>query len=163
MKMDAVMHVRYHGWATELLLEAAGRLSGEQLHKDLGTAYGSVFGTLVHIYLADQIWFKRFHGESPSSLPAVTAEEGLERLRMVWMELLHGYEAWSGGRSDEDWDGMLSFKDRLGNPYTMPLGKLLLHVVNHGTLHRGQVMAMFRQLGEKPPATDLLYYFRDHS
>jgi uncharacterized damage-inducible protein DinB len=32
------------------------------------------------------------------------------------------------------------------------------HVVNHATLHRGQVVGMIRQLGLQPPAVDLLYY-----
>jgi uncharacterized damage-inducible protein DinB len=32
------------------------------------------------------------------------------------------------------------------------------HVVNHSTLHRGQVVGMIRQLGMVPPSTDLLFY-----
>ena len=43
----------------------------------------------------------------------------------------------------------------------MPLVALLLHVVNHATLHRGQVMGMIRQLGIAPPATDFLFFYRD--
>jgi uncharacterized damage-inducible protein DinB len=31
------------------------------------------------------------------------------------------------------------------------------HVVNHATLHRGQVVGMIRQLGIVPPSTDLLF------
>ncbi|MEP7352919.1 MAG: DinB family protein [Acidobacteriota bacterium] len=34
----------------------------------------------------------------------------------------------------------------------------MLHVVNHATLHRGQVMGMIRQLGIAPPVTDLIFY-----
>jgi uncharacterized damage-inducible protein DinB len=36
---------------------------------------------------------------------------------------------------------------------------VVLHLVNHGTLHRGQVMGMIRQLGIVPPGTDLLHYY----
>jgi len=35
---------------------------------------------------------------------------------------------------------------------------VLLHIVNHATLHRGQVMGMLRQLGHVPPGTDYLFY-----
>jgi uncharacterized damage-inducible protein DinB len=35
----------------------------------------------------------------------------------------------------------------------------LLHVVNHSTLHRGQVMGMLRQLGKQPPATDIFNFY----
>ena len=36
--------------------------------------------------------------------------------------------------------------------------KVLFHIVNHATLHRGQVMAMLRQLGHVPPGTDYLFF-----
>jgi uncharacterized damage-inducible protein DinB len=48
-----------------------------------------------------------------------------------------------------------------GNPYETPLWQIVMHVVNHATLHRGQVMAMFRQLGVGPPPTDLIFYYRE--
>lgn len=40
----------------------------------------------------------------------------------------------------------------------MPRWQALPHVVNHGTLHRGQATAMLRQLGHAPP--DLLFLYR---
>jgi uncharacterized damage-inducible protein DinB len=36
----------------------------------------------------------------------------------------------------------------------------VLHVVNHGTLHRGQVAGMLRQLNIAPPNTDMIGYYR---
>ena len=36
--------------------------------------------------------------------------------------------------------------------------KVFRHIVNHGTYHRGQIANMLRQLGVKPPSTDLLYW-----
>jgi uncharacterized damage-inducible protein DinB len=42
-----------------------------------------------------------------------------------------------------------------------PIWQIVLHLVNHATLHRGQVMAMLRQLGAVPPPTDLMVYYRE--
>jgi uncharacterized damage-inducible protein DinB len=39
--------------------------------------------------------------------------------------------------------------------------KVVMHLVNHDSLHRGQVMGMIRQLGIAPPPTDLMVYFRE--
>jgi uncharacterized damage-inducible protein DinB len=36
----------------------------------------------------------------------------------------------------------------------------LLHVVNHGTHHRGQVAGFLRSMGRKPPVLDLIAYYR---
>lgn len=35
---------------------------------------------------------------------------------------------------------------------------IILHVVNHGTYHRGNVTAMLRQLGHSGVPTDYMYY-----
>ena len=48
-----------------------------------------------------------------------------------------------------------------GTPFESSLKQVVLHVVNHATLHRGQVMGLFRQAGVKPPATDLIFYYRE--
>jgi uncharacterized damage-inducible protein DinB len=37
---------------------------------------------------------------------------------------------------------------------------MMQHLVNHSSAHRGQVTAMMRQLETKPPATDLIGYYR---
>ena len=52
----------------------------------------------------------------------------------------------------------LAFKRLNGDTQSMAHWKVLLHIVNHATLHRGQVMGMLRQLGRVPPGTDYLFY-----
>jgi uncharacterized damage-inducible protein DinB len=42
----------------------------------------------------------------------------------------------------------------------MALVYQMQHVVNHATMHRGQIVGMIRQLGLDPPSTDLLFYLR---
>jgi uncharacterized damage-inducible protein DinB len=42
-----------------------------------------------------------------------------------------------------------------GTQYKQPIWQMLLHVFNHATYHRGQVVNMLRQLGvDKIPSTD---------
>ena len=38
-----------------------------------------------------------------------------------------------------------------------------MHVVNHATLHRGQIVGMLRQLGVTPPATDIVFYYYEQA
>jgi uncharacterized damage-inducible protein DinB len=54
----------------------------------------------------------------------------------------------------------LPFKLLSGDPSSMRLVYQMHHVVNHATMHRGQVVGMIRQLGIDPPSTDLLFYMR---
>jgi uncharacterized damage-inducible protein DinB len=39
--------------------------------------------------------------------------------------------------------------------------QIILHVVNHATLHRGQAMGILRQMGIAPPQTDLMNFYSE--
>ncbi|MBE2271224.1 MAG: hypothetical protein IAE80_23520, partial [Anaerolinea sp.] len=41
----------------------------------------------------------------------------------------------------------------------VPMWKLMLHVVNHGTDHRAQVLAMLHSLGAPTFAQDMVFHF----
>jgi uncharacterized damage-inducible protein DinB len=41
---------------------------------------------------------------------------------------------------------------------------MIVHVVNHGSYHRGQVATMLRQLGATPAqSTDMIAFFREQA
>src|ERR1041385_2760439 len=48
-----------------------------------------------------------------------------------------------------------------GGPGAMTRGEILLHLVNHGTYHRGFVSDMMNQVKVNPPPSDLTVYLRD--
>ena len=54
----------------------------------------------------------------------------------------------------------LRYTDFKGNSYSYPLCQQMQHKVNHSTYHRGQVVALLRQMGEKVVSTDLINYIR---
>jgi uncharacterized damage-inducible protein DinB len=78
-----------------------------------------------------------------------------ERWPAIWAEL-NGLVA---GMSEEALAGDLHYLNLKGQPFAAPRWQVLLHVVNHASLHRGQVMSMLRQLGHPSPATDLIYFY----
>jgi uncharacterized damage-inducible protein DinB len=71
------------------------------------------------------------------------------------------WEAWADGLADRDLERVIDYKMMNGTPGSTPLWQIVLHVVNHATLHRGQAMGMLRQMGVAPPHTDLIYYYRE--
>ena len=50
----------YNQWMNQRMYQAASRLGVDLLMKDQGAFFGSVFGTLQHIAVADTIWLLRF-------------------------------------------------------------------------------------------------------
>jgi uncharacterized damage-inducible protein DinB len=154
------MHLDYTSWATARLLAAAGQLSPEELTRDFGTADKNVVGTLAHIFAADRVWMARIQGQPPGKF--ITPEDrDLAVLHREWPALLQVWKQWAGGLTDENVGTMASYQDLKGNPYSTAWWQIVLHVVNHGTHHRGQVSGFLRAMGHVPPPLDLMAYYRE--
>jgi uncharacterized damage-inducible protein DinB len=149
----AQLHFRYTNWASRRLLDAISKLSPEDLERPTGISHGSILGTLAHVQFADWVWFTRV--VEPLEKPAGT----LEALQTAWPEIQRRWEAWADSRTDADLNREISYKLFNGTECSSPVWHLVLHVVNHGTLHRGQVMGMLRQLNIVPPNTDMIGYY----
>ena len=155
----------YTEWANELAMAAAASLSNEDLCRDVGISHGSIFGTLLHMAGAEWIWLERWHGRSPSkaeawSLWTVEACPDLPGLKDRWAQLCEQRLAFVSEVNEDQLYAELAFNLLNGNPSSMRLVDQMQHVVNHATMHRGQIVGMIRQLGFDPPATDLIFYIR---
>ena len=162
---DIQQMLTYTEWANDLAMEAAANLPEEGLHRDFGISHKSIFGTLVHMAGAEWIWLERWHGYSPTKAEAWSrwsAEScnDLTTLKFHWAELVDRRTQYVSRLDESTLTAELSFKLLSGDPSSMPLINQMQHVVNHATMHRGQVVGMIRQLSFQPPATDLIFYLR---
>ena len=81
-------------------------------------------------------------------------------LEKEWPAIQQKWETWAESLQDADLGRMIATKSLDGIPYQVSVEKIVLHLVNHDSLHRGQIMGMIRQLGIAPPPTDLMMYYR---
>lgn len=159
--MDPIVHLRYHTWATALIFEAVKKLSAEDYEKDRGGSHGGIKTTLIHIFKADNVWFSRVTGEPFGNIHDVPVPESLAELEKEWMTLLQRLQNWFRQLQPNQFGIEIRYTNSQGVPCSTPLWQVVLHLVNHGTLHRGQIVAMLRQLGVKPPGTDLMMFYRE--
>ncbi|MCI0336473.1 MAG: DinB family protein [Acidobacteria bacterium] len=148
----------YTEWANHLVLEAVEGLTEEQQKHDFKISHGSLHGTLVHMAGAEWIWLERWRGTSHSNIWTAHDFADIPAIRGRWQQIEAERRALLEGLSEEDIHRELSYRNLKGEPFTLPLAEQMQHVINHATLHRGQAVGMIRQLGERPPAVDLLYY-----
>jgi len=154
---DLMHHLRYNHWATGRVLETVRPLSTEQFDRPLGGSYGSLRGTLTHIYQGDRIWWDRLQGKSSGLLSEYRPPEGFGAWEEEWLALLDRFVEWG---QTTNWDRMVAYQDIKGNPHQNLVWEILLHLVNHGSYHRGQVAHLLRQLDVTPASSDLIYYYR---
>ena len=153
----------YTDWANARVLDAAAALAPDDLRRDVRISHTSILGTLLHIAGADWIWLERWQGRSPQGPTAWRGWEpadarSLEQVREQWEPVMRRRQAHLDTLADADLPRELAFTRLTGEAYSLPLVQQMLHVVNHSTLHRGQVVGLIRQLGVAPPVTDLLFY-----
>lgn len=156
------MHLAYTAWASRRLVDAVARLSPEELKRDFQTSDHSPLGTLVHVFAADRIWLARVTGAAGQ--PFVSdADYSLAVLQNDWPALYDKWQQFAGGITDQSARESVAYKDTQGNAFSRPLWQLILHVVNHGTHHRGQVSGFLRAMGHTPPPLDLTAYYREQA
>lgn len=151
----------YHHWASDRHFDAVAALPGESLDRALGGSFGSIGDLIRHMLGADTIWLMRWNGTSPAAVPDAPTWRTAADFQRVWAELKDGQRRFLAAQSDASLAGDLRYTTLNGTSYATPLGDVLLHVVNHGTYHRGQLAHMLRQLEHRPPSTDYVFYLRE--
>jgi len=148
----------YNRWANARSLQAASTVSREDFIKEVGGSFASLQGTLAHMYGAEWIWLERWRGTSPRKLPFSLDFPDVETIRSRWQDVEREQKEFLGGLDQGRLAEVISYVNLKGETFAYPLGRMLQHVVNHSTYHRGQVATLLRQLGATPLSTDLLLY-----
>jgi len=160
-RADFTFLFAYNRWANARTLDAAARLTPDQFTRDLGNSFASVRDTLVHIYGAEWIWLERWKGASPTSALSAGDFPDVTIIASRWKELEGEQSAFLAGLSDADLAQPLEYANLKGERFTGPVGRLMQHLINHSTYHRGQITTMLRQLGATPASTDLVTFLRE--
>jgi uncharacterized damage-inducible protein DinB len=150
---EARRHLRYSAWASRRVLDAVIALPEEQRGRNMGSSHGGLLGTLNHILFGDRIWIAR--------ILDTTIEPSGEPIEVEWTAVQKRWDDWASSVTDDDLARRIDYKDFHGAARQSAASEIVMHVVNHATLHRGQVMSMLRQLGIAPPQTDLITFYRE--
>lgn len=150
----------YTLWADRICLKAADGVRPEDLRRDTGTSFGSLFGTLSHILGAERRWLSRFEGKLLDVADAADFADG-EALNASWAETAAEMNFFLASLTAEQLAADLTWTTAAGVTFTRPLWQPVLHLVNHSTYHRGQVVSLLRQMGYAAPSTDLIQFLID--
>jgi uncharacterized damage-inducible protein DinB len=163
MHADALRHFDGDYFAENRALweRSVTRLTAEQFTWAVAYSHGSVRDQVLHLMDVDDVWFSELQGIEP--LEPASASEGDDRplLRARWDAIEQRMRAYLANLDDE----MVSTR-----PITEPdedrnllVWQVLLHVVNHGTDHRAQLLRSLHDLGLETASQDYIFYVYEHS
>lgn len=161
MNADAFRHVyNYHfGYNRYIWENCIMPLSQAQFTQPVNYSLGSVRNQIVHLMDVDRNWFSDLRGvANPEALEPADSEDRavirqygdmVEQNMRFYLANLH--------------DDMLFSKPfPPGEDENVFLWQALLHVINHGTDHRAQLLRILHDLGVETPPQDYIFYVYDH-
>jgi uncharacterized damage-inducible protein DinB len=138
-------------------------ITDEQFVEDVHYSIGSIRNHCVHLASVDNRWLARLRNEPvPEGLKyedfptrAVTRE----RWEQVAATMLNYVNSLNEVQLDEVVDYNIPNR---GGPRSNPRWQILLHVTNHGTDHRAQILSILHRLGAPTLEQDLMIYLWEH-
>lgn len=155
MAADLSKLVRYKEWANELLYNSVAQLPETALLQPDPIIFGNLLRTLHHTYAMDSVWRSHLLGQphgltsrNPDYCPTFPEVRDAQRAIDAW------FVEYTDGLGDNARDDTVAFQFIGGSPGAMTREDIILHVVNHGTYHRGHVAGMMYRYGAAVPTTD---------
>ena len=158
------MYQNEYEWVRQtrgVLLDFCSELDPDDFTRQNGFGFQSVRNTLVHIADCYNAWLGSFvllKTKKPLTSKEDLLELGLDEIK-VRFEQVDSYvnEVFIvlKDQLDEPIQRQIPWREG-GERISMTPSKLLMHTITHEFHHKGQVMAMARQMGYEPPNTDVL-------
>ena len=134
------------------------QLSEEKFTQQIDYSRGSVRDQILHIISCDDTWFSGLRGVAlPEDLKPADFPDR-PGIRAHWDRVEQAMRSYLADLRDE----MLFEKPLDGEDKDLILWQVLLHVVNHGTDHRAQLLRILNDLGVKTSYQDYIFHVYDH-
>jgi uncharacterized damage-inducible protein DinB len=114
----------------------------------------------AHILATERVWYLRLHEENWTVIP-VWPDYNLDQCEKLAAENAALFEKLVDGLSPEACARKVTYTNSQHTTYTNTVGDILLHVMVHGSHHRGQIAHAMRRHGDTPPMVDYIAFVRD--
>ncbi|MFP4551948.1 MAG: DinB family protein [Spirochaetales bacterium] len=162
----------YNQRANEALHDVLDGLDGDasDLATRPGTTWiGSILDVLAHVVFSDIAWMRRLWPERVSdpelTLPAASKFDNPFESLGSWWEARTRTDSYIVSVvvavSVESLNDVVRYQNLKGEPFAQKRWECLLHVFNHETHHRGQVIQVLDEHEVENDISNLIFYVRD--
>lgn len=161
MKALLLQLAAYNIWANQLLLDAIKQIGEEKQKQKLSSSFSNLFEMVLHLYDAENIWWQRMKLLEHVAKPSDYFSGDMQELSITLLHQNKQWQDWIANANEHQLTHVFQYQNSKKQQFKQPVYQMLLHVFNHGTYHRGQLVNMLRQVGvEKIPATDFIVWSR---
>jgi uncharacterized damage-inducible protein DinB len=151
----------YHTWANQQLIDIIQQLPGEKQTQTVASSFDSLLKTVIHLWDAESIWWQRLKLSERILIPSETFNGNFNEAANQLLQQNRQWTQWISNAQEHMFQHEFIYLNLKKEQFKQPVYQVLVHVFNHGTYHRGQLVTMLRQLGiEKIPQTDYIAWSR---
>ena len=162
MNADAFRHFYdYHFAENHKLWDLCAReLSYAQFTQPVNYSHGSARDQIVHLISCEDVWFSELQGAEFSAPIPPSDVDDRDLIRAYWDSVEESVHAYLTELRDD-----MLFDRPIKEPEEdkdLIVWQVLLHVANHATDHRAQLLRVLNDLGIKTSSQDYIFYVYDH-
>ena len=161
MKELLHQYAAYNLWANKILLERSALLPEDILHKEMESSFTSIYKTALHMMEVESIWWQRLRLQEHILLPEKDPENNFDNVVKKLLEYSSRSVDWIAHSNEKKITHVFGYYNSKKEFFKQPVYEMLLHLYNHQTYHRGQIVTMLHQNGiTKIPPTDFIVFSR---
>ena len=161
MKELLTKYVAYNLWANRIFTDLILKLPAGDVFKEVPSSFKTIQETIFHMCFAENIWMQRLMlAERIIPLNEDLKKDTTALCKELINQSTH-LQKWVSGKNELALAHVFEYKNLKSEFFKQPVCDVLLHICNHGSYHRGQIVNMLRQLGyDKIPQTDFSFWAR---
>jgi uncharacterized damage-inducible protein DinB len=161
MKELLQQYAAFNVWATQKITDAILLLPEEKLNAEITSSFPTMYKTVLHLLDAESIWWQRLKLQEHIERPSETFTGSFAELQKKLLQQSTLFSEWVSNANESQLQHVFAYiREKEQNK--MQVCSMLLHLFNHNSYHRGQLVTMLRQSGvTKIPSTDFAAYLRN--
>ena len=161
MKKMLVQYAAYNLWANSRLIEVINNLTDEQIDREIVSSFTSIKKTVLHLWDVENIWWQRMKLLEVQVWQSDNFIGSLLELNNNLIAQSKQWKEWIDLATEAALEHEFIYRNSKKDQFKQPVYEMLLHLFNHQSYHRGQLITMLRQVDEKNiPNTDLISFLR---
>ena len=152
---------RYHYWANQRLAAVLKKLTGDQLDQEVVSSFPSIRQTVYHMWDAESVWKQRMELIEKTQKPVPQFQGTFEAACDEWLTVSRQLLEMVEQTNPVKLSHTVAYYNSQKQYGKLTVREILMHVFNHATYHRGQLVTLLRQVGvTKIPGTDYSDYVK---
>lgn len=154
-------YATYNVWANQRICDKILALPEKKHKEEVASSFNSLFKTILHIWDAESGWWQRVKLLEKVEFPRDHFSGSTKELIAGLLNQSKNWEEWVKNASELSLLHVFHYHNTKKELFKEPVYQVLLHVFNHSSYHRGQLVNILRQLGvENIPDTDFIIWTR---